>query len=127
VPYKRREEPGCRAELLSFNHVPLTRVGTLSLSRLERLNVHAVSKSLLELNYTVNESEERVITASTYVVTSVIRASTLTNENISRTNNLSAVLLNAKALALTVSTVSGTSYRFLMCHDITLDFQTHNS
>jgi len=82
-----------------------------------------VSESLLELNNSINESEESVITSSAYVVTSVIGASTLANEDISCSNNLSAVLLNTKALTLTVSSVSGTSYRFLMCHDITLNFQ----
>jgi hypothetical protein len=100
---------------------------TLSLRSLERLNVDALSKSLLELNYTINESKERIITTGAYVVTCMIGASTLTNEDISCANNFSAELLNAKALALTISSVSGTSYRFLMCHDITLDFQTQNS
>jgi hypothetical protein len=94
----------------------------LTLRSLKRLNVDRVPESLLELNNSINESEESVITTSAYVVTSVVCASTLTNEDISCSNNLSAVLLNTKALTLTVSSVSGTSYRFLMCHDITLNF-----
>jgi hypothetical protein len=85
--------------------------------------VDEVSESLLELNDTVSESEERVITASAYVVTSVVGASTLTNEDVPRTNNFTAELLNTEALSCAVSSVSGTSYRFLMCHDITLNFQ----
>jgi hypothetical protein len=82
-----------------------------------------VFESLLELNNSINESEESVITTSAYIDTSVIGASTLTNKDMSCSNNLSAVLLNTKARALTISSVSGTSYRFLMCHDITLNFQ----
>lgn len=82
-----------------------------------------VSESLLELNYTVSESEERVITSSAYVVTSVIGASALTNKDISGSNNFAAEFLNTKSLSSAVSSVSGTSYRFLMCHDITLNFQ----
>jgi hypothetical protein len=85
--------------------------------------VDEVSESLLELNYTVSESEERVITSSAYVVTSVIGASALTNKDISGANNFTAELLNTSSLSIAVSSVSGTSYRFLMCHDITLNFQ----
>jgi hypothetical protein len=85
--------------------------------------VDEVSESLLELNYTVSESEERVITSSAYVVTSVIGASALKNKDISGANNFTAELLNTSSLSIAVSSVSGTSYRFLMCHDITLNFQ----
>jgi hypothetical protein len=85
--------------------------------------VDEVSESLLELNNTVSESEERVVTACAYVVTSMIGASTLTNEDIPSPNNFTAEFLNTEALSRAVSSVSGTSYRFLMCHDITLKFQ----
>ena len=94
----------------------------LTLRSRKRLNVDRVFESLLELNNSINESEESVITTGAYVGASVVCASTLTNKDISCSNNLSAVLLNTKALTLTVSSVSGTSYRFLMCHDITLNF-----
>jgi hypothetical protein len=83
-----------------------------------------VLESLLELNYTIDESEERIITPRPNVIAGVIGASALTNEDISCSNNLTTELLNTKALSLTVSSVSGTSYRFLMCHDITLNLQT---
>jgi hypothetical protein len=85
--------------------------------------VDQVPESSLELNHTISKSEESVITPSSYVVTSVICASTLTNEDIPRANNFAAKLLNTEALSRAVSSVSGTSYRFLMCHDITLNFQ----
>jgi hypothetical protein len=85
--------------------------------------VDEVSESLLELNNSVSESEERVITTSAYVVTSVVSATTLTNEDVPRANNFTTELLHTEALSCAVSSVSGTSYRFLMCHDITLNFQ----
>jgi hypothetical protein len=85
-----------------------------------------VPQPLLELNDSINEREECVITACAYIVTGVIGAATLPYKDISRANNLTTKFLHAKALPLTVSTVPGTSYRFLMCHDITLDFQNHD-
>jgi len=87
----------------------------LSLRR-KRLNRDVLSKSTLELNNPINKREQRVVTACAYVVTRMVCASTLTNEDVSSLHYFATELLNTKTLTATVSTVSGTSYRFLMSH-----------
>jgi hypothetical protein len=79
-------------------------------------NIHALAESLLELNNAINEREQCEITSSANVVTSVVCATALTNQDVSSANNFTAELLNSETLALAISSVSGTSYRFFMCH-----------
>jgi len=79
-------------------------------------NIHALAESLLELNYAINEREQREITSGTNVVTSVKCATALTNQDITSANNFATELLNSETLTLAISSVSGTSYRFFMCH-----------
>jgi hypothetical protein len=71
---------------------------------------------VLELNNTINKREQSVVTPCANVWTSMVCAATLTNEDISSANYFATELLNAKTLSATVSTVLGTSYRFLMSH-----------
>jgi hypothetical protein len=87
----------------------------LSLRR-KRLNRDELSKPTLELNDPINKREQRVVTAGAYVNTRMVCTATLTNEDVSSLDYLATVLLNTKTLTATISTVSGTSYRFLMSH-----------
>jgi hypothetical protein len=87
------------------------------------LNADGLTKSLLKLNNTVNEREQRVITPCSHVITGVVSATALTNEDISRSNNFATKLLHSETLSLAVSSVPGTSYRFLMCHRTTSRLQ----
>jgi hypothetical protein len=79
-------------------------------------NIHALAESLLELNYAINQREQCEITSSADVITSVVCATALTNQDVSSSNNFTAELLYSETLALAISSVSGTSYRFFMCH-----------
>jgi hypothetical protein len=103
-------------ELLSSSSPYLSRASDL---RSDRLNRYELTEALLELNYAINECEEGEVTARAYVCTSMVRAATLTNEDVSCTNNLTTELLNSETLSTAISSVLGTSYRFLMCHDVT--------
>jgi hypothetical protein len=82
----------------------------------DRSNMHTLTEPLLKLNNSINEREQRIVAPSANIISSVIRAATLTNQDVSSANNLTTKLLNSETLTLAVSTVPGTSYRFLMCH-----------
>jgi hypothetical protein len=84
--------------------------------RLYGLDRDVLPSSLLELDDTVDEREQGIVTASAYVLTSMIGASTLTHEDVSCANDLTTKLLHSETLATAISSVSGTSYCFLMSH-----------
>jgi hypothetical protein len=117
---KKRSRGKQRTELLfhTLKSLCITQ-GSFSL-RSHRLNGDVLPESLLELNNAINKREQRVVSACSYVITSVVCATALTNEDISSLNNLTTELLNSETLATAISSVSGTSYRFLMSHCCTL-------
>jgi len=57
-----------------------------------------------------------VVSAHAYVLAGLDARAPLTNQNVARTDDLAAVLLDSKALGLTVSSAPGATATFLVCH-----------
>jgi hypothetical protein len=70
----------------------------------------------LENDSSVNQCEQGVILAASYVGSGVELGATLANQYIASCNFLPAETLNAKALGNRIATVAGTTACFLMCH-----------
>lgn len=68
------------------------------------------------LNATVAQSEQGVILATAYILTGMKMGTTLTNQNVARTDELTCEALATKALCLRIATVADGTLTFLMCH-----------
>ena len=72
----------------------------------------------LELDLTVNQSEESVILADTDIVAGMDSGAALSDNDIAGNDGLTVSLLYAKALRLTVATVLSRTDTFFMCEKL---------
>lgn len=68
-----------------------------------------------ELHDSVNQSEERIVTASADVLAGMQFRTALAHQNAACLHGLSTELLDAKSLRVTVSSVTRATYTFFMC------------
>jgi len=80
---------------------------------------YKLTEPLLKLNNAINQRKEREVASSANIITSMVCATALTNEDVSCTNHFTTKLLYSETLTTAISSVSSTSYRFLMCHCVT--------
>ena len=73
---------------------------------------------VLELDLTVDQSEESVVGAHTNVVTGMNSSASLSDDDIAGDNRLTVGLLNAKSLGLGITTVLGRTYALLMSKEL---------
>jgi hypothetical protein len=104
---KKQKEDGtstssfCKANSLSVNTDLLLALGLL-----------------LELNLTVNQSEQRVIGADANVVTGMHGSASLSDDDIAGADTLTVRLLNAKALRFAVTAVLGRTDTLLVSKEL---------
>ena len=73
---------------------------------------------VLELDLTVDQSEEGVVGAHADVVAGMNSGASLSDDDIAGDNGLTVGLLNAKSLGLGITTVLGRTYAFLMSKEL---------
>jgi hypothetical protein len=87
----------------------------LSGRRFFRKNVHAAAL-LVELNAAIREREESPVAARADVLARVKLGATLTNDDAASGYKLATVGFYAKALGMTITTVTDATLSFFMCH-----------
>ena len=91
------------------------------------LGVHgalpAILALTLELDGAVNQSEQGVILADTYIDTGMDVGASLTNQNVASQNELTVCTLDAQALCLGVTAVLGGAAALLMGKELEADSQ----
>ena len=94
---------------------------TRSLGR-ELVGVNAdlllASSLVLELDLTVDQSEEGVVGAHANIVAGMNSGSSLSDDDIAGDNGLTVGLLNAKSLGLGITTVLGRTHALLMSKEL---------
>ncbi len=73
---------------------------------------------VLKLYLTIDESEEGMVGAHADVVAGMNSCASLSDDDIAGDNGLAVGLLNTKSLGLTVTTVLGRTYAFLMSKEL---------
>ena len=80
----------------------------------------AVLAAFVELHHAVDEGVEGVIFAHTHVLAGVVDGATLADNDVAGHALLTTENLNAKSFAFALTTVTGTTNTFFVCHDILL-------
>jgi len=89
-------------------------------STLRGENIHRESPSTAVLHYPITESEEGEVLSLTHIKSRMYGVPVLPNKNIPRDNSFTSETLDAKPLAVALSSVLGTSTGFLMGHGLKL-------
>lgn len=89
----------------------------------ERAYADPVLDTLVELNGTVDQREQRVVLATANVLTRVDVRAVLTDENRARGYRLAGIALRAKALTAGVTAITGGTESFFVCHCVYLLFR----
>ena len=89
----------------------------------ERAYADPVLDTLVELNGTVDQREQRVVLATANVLTRVDVSAVLTDENRARGYRLAGIALRAKALTAGVTAITGGTESFFVCHCVYLLFR----
>ena len=76
---------------------------------------------MLELDLSVNQSKQRVVTAKTDVIAGTDSGSSLTDDDVARKDNFPVRLLDAKTLCVTVTAVLGGTNALLMSEELKTD------
>src|SRR4029079_12313801 len=79
-------------------------------------DVLATQLAVAERDLAVGECKKRMVLAQADIVARVPLGAALTHDDVAGEDSLSAALLHAEALALTVAAVAGRAACFLMCH-----------
>lgn len=90
----------------------------------ERAYADPVLDTLVELNGTVDQCEQRVVLATANVLTRVDVSTVLTDENRARGYRLAGIALRAKALTAGVTAITGGTESFLCAIVYTYSFVT---
>ena len=69
-----------------------------------------------EGNRAVNQCEERVILADTYVLARIVDSTSLANDDVASFSELTTEKFDAESLAFRLTAVLRTTYTFLVCH-----------
>ena len=93
----------------------------LAFSGFRRCRLHGNEFALVrspgeKLNVAVRGGKERVVATAADVGARMKLGAPLPNDDVSRRDELPAVLLDAKPFRLRIATVSGAAARFLVCH-----------
>ena len=89
----------------------------------ERVYADPVLDTLVELNGTVDQREQRVVLTTANVLTRVDVRAVLTDENRARGYRLAGIALRAKALTAGVTAITGGTESFFVCHCVYLLFR----
>ena len=81
-------------------------------------NVFASVTSGSESYLSVNQGEESIIAAATYVISGMEFSTALSYNNVSGTYNFTTKFLYAQSFLFRISSVSCRSLTFLMCHNL---------
>ena len=74
----------------------------------------------MEIDCSVNKCIKSVILTHSNIVACVVLRTTLTNDNVTSNNLLTAKNLDTKSLSCALAAVLRTTYTFLMCHNVFL-------
>ena len=93
---------------------------TVSYEKLVGVNANALSSACIGLKFdiTLNESEESIITSDSNAVTGMDLGASLSYDDVTGDNMLSAELLDTETLGLTVTAVLGRTNTLLMCKEL---------
>ena len=83
----------------------------------------AILALALELDMTVNQSEQGIVAADTDIVAGMDVRASLTNQNVAREDELTVRALHAQSLGLGITTVLSRTAALLMCEELKTDFQ----
>ena len=83
----------------------------------------AILALALELDSTVNQSEQGVILADTYIDTGMDVGASLANQNVAGQNELTVCTLNAQALSLGITAVLGGTAALVVSEELNTNFQ----
>jgi hypothetical protein len=84
----------------------------------QNANDTAIATLLFENYNTIGSGEQGVIHPDAYVKTRMMLGATLADNDIAGNGLLAAEQLNAKAFAVRLAAVLGTSFTFLVCHGL---------
>ena len=80
----------------------------------------AILAHALELDLTVDQSEQGVVAADPDVVAGMDVGASLANQNVAGLAFLASEYLQTQSFALRFTAVLGTTYTFLVCHNLLL-------
>ena len=75
---------------------------------------------MLELHHTVGHREERIVASAPYVLARMKLGSSLANEDVARSNDLTTESLHTEVLRFGVASIAAGTYTFFMCRIYTL-------
>ena len=76
-----------------------------------------VSVALLELNDTIDECIERMVTTHAYIQSRTVHRAALAADDVAGFSELTTINLHAESLAFALATVLRATYTFFVCHN----------